>query len=604
MARFNSEDDIKILKELNIPRVDRETLENQIWFEDDNANLMNKIRAKVNFQFYRHNLNFNQWYYLEAFIFHVLYFGILGPFILIPGLFYWPYLRMMFNMDMFGGKGLIYWMSIMHWFCNIMILLCRFHWEIETVNYAHVYLAAVVLLIRCSSISAKYATYSSEVRAAYMGRYVTPAERSQWLIGKHWAPQEDNFVEQHINYSMRRKYIDQSTFKISFLEEPSQQVHGFLTYKPADLKGSNRFTITDSNVKVTVGEESIQYYDARAILYQLFLKHKDYMNKGTWKKNAKLFYFIVCIFFTLCVLFGRLYSDLSACGYDPIDIVAFWLPLMFISFLAWGMNNNFFFPALNDLDRIDWCLEQLSQMYSVTKIEGVDEKIFPTINLADAISIQSWLNCRKIVYDYGRGFHDRHKTFITILMVIPAISFLLVISHKLFFKTYPIKDMMVFCWMLGYVYVVYGIELLILVRKTQCINENYDQQTSLIRMNQTILQCMHHFRDYYVKGNNDLELPFNVNEVFTTESRSTAHSVIMNKLRGMVGSNVKQLDEYVEKLVAMQTEMIGEINRQDTFHPRTIFGFRINGPITGAVAVVLVYGVIYAYLYVKDTIKL
>ena len=51
---------------------------------------------------------------------------------------------------------------------------------------------------------------------------------------------------------------------------------------------------------------------------------------------------------------------------------------------------------------------------------------------------------------------------------------------------------------------------------------------------------------------------------------------------------MRQLDEYAEKLVEMQDEFIGEIERQNRFHSMTFLGFRVNFAIFGAVAIVYI----------------
>ena len=143
-----------------------------------------------------------------------------------------------------------------------------------------------------------------------------------------------------------------------------------------------------------------------------------------------------------------------------------------------------------------------------------------------------------------------------------------------------------------------------LIRKCQEINENFDTHMELIRENQSTYQTIHHFRDYYVQGNEDVELPFDVNQAFNTEPRSNAHTKIVENLKALVGDNLKQLDEYAEKLVEMQDEFAVELEREDRFHAKTFAGLRVNFAVFGLVACVylgtLFYSILYEYTRQQD----
>lgn len=158
---------------------------------------------------------------------------------------------------------------------------------------------------------------------------------------------------------------------------------------------------------------------------------------------------------------------------------------------------------------------------------------------------------RKIVYDYGVNFTSRHKIYITSCMVVSIACFTLSLTHERILQNTSAQDLTILQWALIPTGIFYGLQFVLLIRKCQEINENFDTHLELIRENQSTYQTIHHFRDYYVQGNSDLELPFDVNLAFTTAPRSQAHVRIIEQLKSLVGSNLKQLDEYAEKLVEM-----------------------------------------------------
>lgn len=93
--------------------------------------------------------------------------------------------------------------------------------------------------------------------------------------------------------------------------------------------------------------------------------------------------------------------------------------------------NVFYLTAYYDYDRIAFCHEQLSQMYSPDHITTIQEKIFPTINLADAVSLQSWINMRKVLNVYGKPYMNRHQIFTSLVLLVCVVSgvFLLIAAY-------------------------------------------------------------------------------------------------------------------------------------------------------------------------------
>jgi hypothetical protein len=593
VKRYNSFDESTLVNKSGLPPVDKEIFEDLTWFQDDFSNTGVRIAADANKQYYRYEYSFSITFFIEAFLLHFLQLFLLGPFVVVIGFFYFPYLRLMGNMSFFWGCPALP-MSTIHWVVNLLILLSRFHWELSTIDNSVVILAFVVTFSRCVFIASKYATYSAMFRARNMSRLITSSERRRYVLGGPWGEQDPNFVEEMIEHCMRRKYIDNSTFKVNFIEKPSKEAQELLA---ADLSNGGQLNIDIGKTTKTtdINGESYTYYDAKIILFHLFSQYRQEFFPRHTLSIVGIPGLLFAIFFAMLPGFGRWDAGMSFCGWDPVEIVMFWVAyivnalMLFASFFG-------FTVAYRDYDRIDYGLEQLTQMYSVTRRPEIKRKIFPTINLADAISLQSWLNMRKVVYDFGINFTSRHKFYITTCLAISVSCFVLSISQDILFTDLSPESIRVQSWVLIPLSALFGLKFVILMRKCQEINDNFESQMELIREAQSTFQTIHHFRDYYVKGNEDLELPFDVNEAFNTAPRSEAHKMIIEKLKALVGDNMKQLDEYAEKLVEMQNEFVVELEREDRFHAKTLFGFRVNFAIFGVSFFALVIGILYAYL--------
>lgn len=206
-----------------MPSLAPEIWEDLTWFQDDQMNQLSRVTAQLNYQYYRYEYSFSIWQFIEAFLLHFVYLGFMGPLMIIPGFFYWPYLRMMGNMRFFWGCPSFLFQTF-HWFVNILIILGRYQWNLSTVTDGYILLAVVVLFMRCAFIAAKYATFPAMYRQRYLNRYISSLEVNRFVLAGPWGNQDPNFVEEMIEQCMRRKFIDASTFKLAFIEEPSEEV--------------------------------------------------------------------------------------------------------------------------------------------------------------------------------------------------------------------------------------------------------------------------------------------------------------------------------------------------------------------------------------------
>lgn len=53
---------------------------------------------------------------------------------------------------------------------------------------------------------------------------------------------------------------------------------------------------------------------------------------------------------------------------------------------------------------------------------GEGLKLVPTLNLADPISLSSWVRMRRLVLEYGSSFYRRHLVFLNLGFVVFVVS--------------------------------------------------------------------------------------------------------------------------------------------------------------------------------------
>lgn len=480
--------------------------------------------------------------------------------------------------------------QLTYWIASLLIWWGYYDREYESVDFSFLIMLSATLIFNSASVAAKYATFTREYRKRLLNRYVSQREMDRWMILGEWKKQSEITIVREIEHSVRRKFIDPSTFKCAFLEDPSKEIEQLLVKPETEVKK----WVSNNCVYVgTEGGEKIEYYDCRLILMSLIQLHTkkysfDYITPVALV--SALIWFII-------PPGTRLLLGLSIGGINLIEGFIY-----FFSCAVFSMTFFFSFlrfrAAYMDYNRISFLLDQLTQMYSPVKLPGIKHKVFPTINLADPVSLQSWLNMRKMAFDYGINFHNRHKIAIPFILGIATVSYLYLVSYGILFPNFTKNHITRIQFVLAFLAISYGWMFIVLVRISQRVNNHYKEHLIILRDNQQLFQSLHHFRDYYVPENvKDKEIPFEVKKVFNTYTRSIPHREITLYIKEALGKQYAEFgDPLVEKLVEMQNEFAKEIERQERFHSKTFLGFRINFAITGFVTIGYLVCLGYGYI--------
>lgn len=151
---------------------------------------------------------------------------------------------------------------------------------------------------------------------------------------------------------------------------------------------------------------------------------QEFNKRDTTKKNWKLM-----IFTALSFLYGispgiiRVMYNQTFHGDIAREIIGFYLNSISMAFLMMSAIM-FSISAKIDMKRRSFILRQLGQMISCQKIESYKEpKLLPTINITDQLSLNTWLDLRKLAVDYGRKYFRRHEIFTPVLFILGVFSF-------------------------------------------------------------------------------------------------------------------------------------------------------------------------------------
>ena len=454
--------------------LEQDRFDELIYFKDQFGDLKFQRDCRAVHKYHKFQHSFDLWYFLEAFIINFVYHVWTGPFIYVAAFFYWPYFKMFGNMGFLDGKGFHYWLWLCLWIMNWVCIYCHYDREYNSITYNFIVMMYFLTLVRSITVASKYATFSRDYRRRLLKRYVSSEERAKFQLMGAWNDQNNHVIKRELDFSLRRKMIDVATFKVSFIDPPSYIIANSLN----DNTVFPEYCKNHAAYKIPGKEACIQYYDCRAIMYNLLSMHTKYRTSGI------LMYVGVAASVLWMLLPGltRLLVGFNFCGYGWNEILVFFLVSLSF-FLIFYLGFAFFRRTYLDLDRIDFLNKQLSQMLSPTKIPTIPNKIFPTINLADPISLQSWLNMRRIAFDYGVNFTNRHKIFVTMCYMFTFVSFLLIAFKAVIFQKTPGDEMTMAMLVLLYIIIVYGAMTVALARKLLLTNDSYYSQIYQIRNN-------------------------------------------------------------------------------------------------------------------------
>ena len=567
------------------------------FFDDDGTDKELRERARVNCQYLKHEQSFSFFDFLESTFYHFVQGMILGPLTLLLGIFYWPLFRYLLNLRLLP-TSLMTLIPIILWAIQLLIYIFFLFMDREafaSIDVTFIFLYSVTNFARSAMIGAKHGNLSRRMMKMFKGVKVDSKTSGNFELG-NWNSQDPAKIEEHIEISLLRKSIDRSTFLMSFINKPSDFARKMLD----DVKDLGT-SLGSINCIIDNHGTEVYYYDGRQVFYVLL----NYYNKHH-KINGALYMFthaLIALLFALTIPFARLYAGQSWSGEYWLSIVIFHIGLipnffyMFAFFRVLGV-------LLNAYNRVDFILEQVGNLLSPFKTENAEKKLLPTINLADAVSLQSWIELRKLTTDYGTLYISRARTIKNCVIGVIFVTF--GVAHflnKVNFRQ-PFLYIEKEWFILTISYALFGYLLMWLLLLEAKINENVFQHKTIIRNNEQIYQSFNHFQDYYIESKDDV-VPYDLTKIFVhKQSESIVHKEIAHELRKLIGETSNECGKYVQKLVDMHAEFIKEVEKDKVFNGYTLFGFFVTYSTATFVALIMIFAALWSYGEFYPTIDL
>jgi hypothetical protein len=163
----------------------------------------------------------------------------------------------------------------------------------------------------------------------------------------------------------------------------------------------------------------------------------------------------------------------------------------------------FFIVAVRDMRRRGYILDQLGQYLSPKKlVSSSKEKLLPTINILDQVTMHTWMNVRKLSIDYGKKYFYRHEIFLPVMfsMGIISITFtFLLLSGIVTTGSGKMgqEEFMKLIYAFSSNSIFYMTQFFWLLYSASSVNEEFKNHIEIMEGNKTLLNDMLYFKEFY-----------------------------------------------------------------------------------------------------------
>ena len=550
------------------------------YFTDDEVNALQREKAQSVYFFYESEVNFSVAQYIEFFIYHLTYFLLLGPFILIFSLISKKYRILFHNLrfDYFIKTG---WLMILYWLSSSSIIFgfaymnyIKNKWP--SINLVLLKAAILGIVLRSTSIAGKYATFPSKLIQKIKEVKLTSKEIEAEFMLFGWLEQNSEIRAGEIYNSTERNEIDRSVLQINFMSRPSQS-----SIDGLELIRKEREDAKEIAKVWEVGNKINTYYNAE-YLFELLLKH--YNSKPKYKTILTTGFFVSVIWGVFPVIL-RVSSGLKPQGENSLEIVIQYVSL-FVGFNLFFIQFVFYRQAIVDLNRKLFLMRQFFFMISPRHLDKSEFKLLPTIDLLDQISLQSWLRIRRIGMDYGRKYFYRHEIFLPVTIIIMVVSLLgmIFILYALGPNTDSLYGIEKVEWsMLFFSFGIDGLASMIasfhFMYSAGALNDEFDMHIECLEKNRLYFKDLINLKEFYF-GDQVLADPSNMREIFHSTTSSKLRKKLCKEILLRFPCSTSDLNEclpaYIESIIKIYDELLECINHDKVYDHVRILGFSVS----------------------------
>ena len=532
--------------------------------------------------YHEHTVTFSLPQYLEALVIHILGYFTLGPLVNLYPVLFWGNRYLMYNMQFFRNSSVCY---IQYTYCFIAwlsyyVIFCT---DSQVGDLNALVTLILMFTMRISSISGKYATYPKNMMKKVRHKKLTLNELEQELMLEGWVQQYPTIMMREIDSSLKRQEIDGALFKMSFLCTMREGLRARLKEIESKQDGGG-FTLSTLQLpSKSILKTKFNYFDSKILFEYLIIEFKKECSKSKCVHSITQTLEIFMLTFTAPIV--RYFYVQSVFG-ESVWAVAFFVVY---SKAMWNLARGFiifFGSSLTDMSRKAWLLRQLGHMISTKRSQNKKKvNLLPTINLVDQVSLDSWINLRKLCIDYGKKYYKRHEIFLPVVFIVAGIASCLFFVLNYF--RMPLDDhyaaeiskgkVFIICYFSYFMFIFFY-----LLFKAAAINDQFDYQISTLRKNKQIYRDLLSYKEFYFseffqeKKESNLGCKYDVVAFKDQKSQSFVHRRLAREVKKVVdGQSLAFVEDYLKNIIKVNDSCIQQLEDEKRFHSLKILGFTV-----------------------------
>lgn len=552
------------------------------YFGDEQADDKKMLKIKNPYFYHEHTVNFSLSVYFEMFFLHILYNTFLGPFIVFFTICtknkYLAY-NLQFLRNSIG--------CYIHFFQWIFSLLILYHFFFNKTchfgDYNDIYILVFSYIIRSSSIAGKYATYPDNLMRKVKEKRISLNEIKRELMLRGWMVQSDDIVETEIDNALKRKEIDDSIFRLGFMTNLNGNTEKRLFELSMKFNKIKMLNFEDYQCR-ECSKKTIIYYDSKLIFR--FLIEEFNSKCMTLRRRKYIVSIIAAIFYSSIAGILRVTHGQTFHGNSASTIITFYCNYINLVFITIVMILGYC-VAIFDMKRKAYMLHQLGLMISPKKRpEYKVRKLLPTVNLLDQLTLNTWIELRKLVTDYGRKFFFRHEIFLPIILICGTSSLVFAVMLGLYSGERDEAQHIEFEKFIIFLTINFFLLFFVffsMIFSASNINKQFNSHIKILKENKQLYLDLLFFKEFYFsdsmteqKKSKTGRYKFDAMGLQNIKSTSYVHRRLAKEVKDILGPFVNDfVGEYLENVIRVNDSCIEELEDEQRFNSLRLLGFRI-----------------------------
>ena len=566
-------------------------------YDDDEDNIQPRHRIM-----FEHQLSWAVFF--KFLIYHLLYYFVLGPFIIILTPF--TGYNVMYNQRFIGWNIISFIQGSQYFTIVSFFLFYQIVGDVE-IGTVELYMLISTIIIRCLTIGSKYGHFNKILLNDIQTKKLDNNDLRHFFLLGDWNAQDDWIIEEELQALVLTLNIDISFLYFSFLQDTHNPNLRFL--KKQSLKKSIAFRKMESSInpKTSINlsqeETPAREYNLEeecpnvkvSLLRKAF--EKRYLVKTT-RFDDKYFYGYNLAFEMINRAKAKKVNDFDI-GLFIISVIQglipsvyrVWFGMKFLTSRPWlsmpliSLNILFFYfnlritvKIIEDLSRRIFLMKEMAALINPMKrpYSAGSEEPYSNFNVFDIMTLKTWASLRLIFMHYGDRFIHRNNmniTMITLFYVsILAVILLQGLGITKIFES--IEDYTEYVAILGFGSVLFFGIFLSIMYYGAFLNDQYRIHKDLLRKNRTVVKDLKRFSNF-MEGENPIE------------PKTFLYKEGLRTLREELGEEdfARKLEEKTEKLAQVFDDIIEELNFEELNNCFKLFGIPISYTLLQSVLV-------------------